>query len=182
MHLYLRAGWRNWSHSFCKWQIWSLTTHWNLFGFLISWLYYKNLLHFSLFLGLEPFSFSFSELFLMKVTGTILKLKECDAKFLEKIRNPSWLCRTFLTSGMEMRNPKWFQCVVNVHICHLKNNWGEFLCPYSLYWCVTHHVTFCDRDQRSDKDQRELRWGNLIYLYICKYIYIYIYIYIVIYR
>ena len=36
MHQYLRAGWRNWSQSFGKWQVWSLTIHWNHFGFLIS--------------------------------------------------------------------------------------------------------------------------------------------------
>ena len=36
MHLYLRAGWMNWSQYFGKWQIWSLTTHWNHFGLLIS--------------------------------------------------------------------------------------------------------------------------------------------------
>ena len=36
MHLYLGVGWRNWSQSFDKWQVWSLTTHWNHFGFLIS--------------------------------------------------------------------------------------------------------------------------------------------------
>ena len=36
MHLYLRAGWRNWSQSFCKLQVQSLTRHWNHFGFLIS--------------------------------------------------------------------------------------------------------------------------------------------------
>ena len=36
MHQYLRTGWRNWSQYFGKGQIWSLTTRWNHFGFLIS--------------------------------------------------------------------------------------------------------------------------------------------------
>ena len=44
MHLYLGAGWRNWSQSFGKWQVWSLATYWNLFGFLISIAGVRNLL------------------------------------------------------------------------------------------------------------------------------------------
>ena len=31
-----RAGLRNWSQSFGKWKIWSLTTHWNHFVFMVS--------------------------------------------------------------------------------------------------------------------------------------------------
>ena len=55
-------------------------------------------------------------------------LETCDKNVLNKIRNPS-----FLTPGMEIRNPKWFVCVVNDHICHLPKDWDQFLHPALRY-------------------------------------------------
>jgi len=40
--------------------------------------------------------------------------------YLASIRNTSWLWRTFLTPGMEMRNPKWIQCDVTDHTFHVE--------------------------------------------------------------
>ena len=106
MHLYLGVGWRNWSQSFSKWQIW----HWNHFGFLISipgignilqrkkrfLIFSKNFfLHFSMFFIVLRVSGNFGFLFFgpfwKKVTGTF-KNKKNYLKCLNLSRAPSLLC------------------------------------------------------------------------------------------
>ena len=107
------------------------------------------------------------------------KFKELD---LASIRNTSWLWRTFLTPGMEIRNLEWFQCVVNVHICHLKKIRVNSL--FHIQYIDVLHIMFVLLE-REIRDQRELMTvGNFnidIYIYIYMYVYIYMYIYSYIY-
>ena len=106
MHQYFRAGWRNWSQSFGKWQIWLWTTHWIHFGFLISITGVRNVLqtqegvptffqrilsHFSMSLGVRGgsviFLFLFLDYFVKRLTAKCYIFKFFVYIF--------WFCRGF---------------------------------------------------------------------------------------
>ena len=59
-------------------------------------------------------------------------IEKCDIYFFLS-GTPSWLCRTLLTPGLEIRSPKWFQWAVNDNICHLPNYWDKLFHPTLRY-------------------------------------------------
>ena len=74
-------------------------------------------------------------------------IEKSKKNIFKKIRNPSWLWRTFLTPGMKIRSPNWFQCVVLDHTFHVEKDWSWWvdfrfvLAPtYWMDWNWLNHI------------------------------------------
>ena len=67
-----------------------------------------------------------------------------------------WLWRTFLTPGMDIRNPKWVQYGVKDVKDHLQKVWCQNIHPAPRYSSMSHCDTKCD--QRTNEEKFKIGW------------------------